>query len=427
MSAPGTRPPASHDGARFRYRAATRTGALVDGALQAASREAALRELRRRHLLPVQLEAERVEGDGAPGDGWARGLARLAAGAARPGGAPREAVAVWVRLLATLLAAGAPADRALDVAAGATPHPRVRAAALDVRRTVQGGASLAEALRRHPALFAEVHVGLVAAGEAGGALAAALATLAGYLEEEATLRAELRSALLYPAVMGVVALAGTLVLLLVVVPRFAALAEEVGGTLPPSTRLLVALGHAAGAAAWALPFAAAALVLGARRALAREGARERWHAARLALPVLGRLERVRVTARFTRALGLLLGAGLPLLPALQVARGGIGNLALAAGVGRAAGAARRGERLAAALAGTLTPLAVQLLAVGEEGGRLAALALHAAEAHDAEARRTARTLADLVGPALIIVFGAVVGFVALAMLQAIYAVNTNIR
>lgn len=421
MSAAAARrptPDAPGADARFRYRAATGAGAIVEGALHAPSREGALRELRRRGLLPVELEAERA----AP-----PALARLAPPAALFGGAPREAVAVWVRLLATLLGAGTPVDRALDVAAGATAHPRVREAALDVRRRVQGGASLADALRGHPALFAEVHVGLVAAGEAGGALAAALTTLAGYLEEEAALRAELRAALLYPALMGVVALAGTLVLLLVVVPRFAALAEELGGTLPASTRVLVALGHAARLAGWALPVAAAAGVLLARCALAREGGRERWHALRLSLPVVGPLERARATARFTRALGLLLSAGLPLLPALQVARGGVGNLALAAGIGRAVGAVRRGERLAAALAGTLTPLAVQLLAVGEEGGRLPALALHAAEAHEVEARRTARTLAGLVGPALIVGFGALVGFVALAMLQAIYAVNTSIR
>lgn len=401
--------------AGFRFRAADARGAIVDGVLAVATRDAALGELRRRQLWPVEVEPVAAVTGGA------------ATRALTGGGARRRAVADWVRTLATLLDAGAPMDRALRVARAQVAEPAVAAAGDAVLRDVQGGASLAGALRAHPALFGTLHVGVAEAGEAAGALPRALATLADFLEEEERLRAQVASALLYPALMAVVAGAGVLVLLFFVVPRFATLLAELGGTLPLTTRLLVALGEGVRGWWWLLLAAGAAAVATWRTWLAQPASRAAWAGARLRLPVVGPLERTLAAARFMRALGMLLDAGVPVLAALRLARGSVGNAALAAALDGAAQRVARGERLAAAHAGVLPPLAVQLLAVGEEGGQVGALALRAAERHDEEVRRTLRTGAALLEPALIVVFGALVGFVALAMLQAIYAVNAGIR
>jgi type II secretory pathway component PulF len=343
------------------------------------------------------------------------------------GSTRRRAVAEWVRTLATLLGAGAPIDRALRVAHAQVAHPPFAVVADAVLRDVRGGASLAAAMRAHPAWFGTLHGGVAEAGEGASALDSALETLAGFLDEEEALRAQVGSALLYPALMGIVAGAGILVLLFFVVPRFATLLSELGGTLPLTTRILVGLGALVRGWWWLLLLAIAGAVVGARAWLAQPGNRAAAHAWRLRLPLVGRLERTLATARFTRALGMLIEAGVPVLAALRSARASVGNVALVEALRAAADRVARGEPLGPAHDGALTPLAAQLLAVGEESGQVGALAQRIASRHDDEVRRTLRTLAALLEPALIVVFGVLVGFVALAMLQAIYAVNAGIR
>lgn len=409
MSAPTTLP---ESGNSFRYRASTDTGAMVAGVLSAPSRDAALRELRRQQLWPVTVDPVAARPPAA---------ARIGTGAS----ARRKAVAQWTRTLATLIDAGAPLDRALAVAQSQSAQLEVADGAQAIRRAVQGGASLAEAMRVQPALFNSLHTGVVRSGEASGSLDRALDTLAGYLEEDEALRAQLSSALLYPALMATVASLGILVLLLFVVPRFATLLSDLGGTMPVSTRILVFVGEVVTRGWWVLALLGTVAVVGTRAVLASPDAELAWHARRLRLPLTGSIERTLATARFTRALGLMLQGGLPLLPAMRLARTGVTNRAMALELERATQNVMRGNGLASSLLGILTPMAVQLLAVGEESGRLDSLALRAAATHDEEVRRRLRTLASLLEPALILLFGAVVGFVALAMLQAIYAVNAG--
>ena len=396
----------------FRYRASTDAGTIVDGVLRAASRDAALRELRRQQLWPVAVD---------PVIATSRIALRWRGG----GAVRRQDVAVWVRTVATLLDAGATVDRALGVAAEQVTHDAMARGARAMRTAVQGGTTLADAMRLQPALFDALHVGVVRAGEASGSLDSALTTLAAYLEEDIALRAQLASALIYPALMAVVATLGTLVLLLFVVPRFSALLADLGGTLPASTRALMLLGTIVARGWWMFLVVGVLVIITVRRALTSPATLLAWHARRLTLPVSGRLERAMATARFTRALGVMLEGGLPLLPALRLARGGVTNRAIAADLGRVADDVARGQSLGISLTGVLSPLAVQLLAVGEESGRLAPLCLRAAGQHDEEVRRSLRTVASLLEPALILLFGAIVGFVALAMLQAIYAVNAG--
>lgn len=410
MTAPTSAPGSAN---AFRYRASTDAGAMVEGVVRAATRDAALRELRRQQLWPVTVDP--VEVRTASTD-------RLRGGAS----ARRRAVAQWTRTMATLVDAGAPLDRALAVAQSQSTHAEVADAAAAIRRAVQGGASLAESMRQQPTLFNSLHTGVVRSGEAAGSLDKALDTLAGYLDEDEALRAQLTSALLYPALMAGVATLGILTLLLFVVPRFATLLADLGGTMPLSTRVLVFVGDVVTRGWWVFALIGAIAVVATRAILSTPEARQAWHARRLTLPIVGPLERTMATARFTRALGLMLQGGLPLLPALRLARTGVANLALVAELERATHDVARGNGLASSLLGIVTPMAAQLLAVGEESGRLDSLALRAAAAHDEEVRRRLRTMASLLEPALILLFGGVVGFVALAMLQAIYAVNAGV-
>ena len=392
---------------RFRYQAATLDGHTVEGVVQAASRQSVLEELRRRQLYAVTV-------DEATPDRVARAGRRLGR---------RAAAALWTRNVATLLSAGVPLDRALAFTAQHASHDGLAEAVRQARRAVQEGASLADALARHPRYFDPLFVAMVSAGESSGALEIVFDRLSEHLEEGAELRSQVRTALLYPALMAVVGCIGLGVLLGFVIPRFAGILADVGGTLPLSTRLLLAASTVLTKGWWAWLLLAVAAAYALPQVLARPETRRRWHGARLAWPWLGDLELKYATAQFARTLGLLLKSGVPALPALRIARASVTNLIVQAGVDRAAGALAEGSALAPALAGTLPPLALQMIAVGEESGRLEELCLRVADTYDGEVRRALRTGVALLEPALILAFGALVGFVALAMLQAIYGIN----
>ena len=393
----------------YRYRATAASGQVVEGVLQAPSRQLVLAELQRQHLYPVSV-------DEVAGDGPRRSRRLLGR---------RAAVALWTRSTATLLRAGVPLDRALGFGTAHLGHDGLEAALREVRRAVRNGSALAEALSRQRAYFDPLYVATISAGESTGALDAVFERLADHLEETRELRSQVRSALIYPALMAGVTVVGTAVLLGFVVPRFADIMADVGGRLPLGVRLLLGASAVVTEGWWVW---LALIALGAytlRQALGRPETLRRWHARRLELPWIGGFERKYLTARFARTLGLLLRSGLPLLQALRIARASASNLAFQAGVDRAAAAVTEGGNVASSLEGTLPPLASQMLAVGEESGQLAALSLRIADAYDDDVRRTLRTMVALVEPAMILVFGTLVGFVALAMLQAIYGINFN--
>jgi general secretion pathway protein F len=397
---------------RYRYRASTVDGQVVEGTLQAPSERSALEDLRRQRLYPVDLTrvggAERGERATRT-----RSLGRT------------PALAVFTRTVATMTGAGGTLDRAVVFAADQARHADVARAARDVHLRLQSGDSLAAALSQHPQVFSPLYIAMVAAGEESGALHESLARLADHLDETVELQGQVRAALLYPALMGIVAGAGVTILLLFVVPRFAAIVEASGGDLPLSTRVLVGASAILVNGWWLLLPAGIGLILAGRSWLARPENLRRWHAWRLRQPLVGDLELKLATAAFARALGMLLKSGRAALPSLRAARGSVSNLELGARIEDAAEAVSHGQRVHVALAGTLPDMAAELLAVGEESGRLDEMCLRVAEAYDSEVRRTVRALVAVIEPILILLFGVIVGFVALAMLQAIYGINVS--
>jgi type II secretory pathway component PulF len=393
---------------RYRYRASDADGRLVEGIVQAASRGIALEELRRQRLVPV---------DVAP---LGNELAVRAPKQRRV-----QAIATWARTVATLLEAGMPLDRALAFGATHAANPAVATASSDVRGDVQNGSTLADAIRKRSAVFGALVPAMAAAGEESGALDQAMARLADHLDEANELRAQVRSALVYPAIMAGASAAGITVLLAFVVPRFAAMLQETGGTLPLSTRVLVGASRVLTAWWWLWVVLALGVIVALRAWLGDGANRRRFHAARLRWPVIGPIESALVTARFTRALGMLLASGMPVLGALRIARGTVTNVAMGASLDQASEDVSHGIRIATALAPVLPPLGAQLLAVGEETGRLSELARQVADTYERELTRALRSAVALIEPALILFFAVLVGFVALAMLQAIYSVNAG--
>ena len=383
----------------FRYEAARSDGGLVRGLLEATSEPAAAAVLSARGLYPILVESSPVS-------------------VRRPS---RRAQATVFESLAAFVDAGVPLERALQATQRVASGPL--GDALDrVAQRVREGSSLGSALTAEQC-FSSVTVGLVRAGERGVGLGAALAQAAAQLEREAETEARVRTALTYPTLLAVVGSGAIALIVLFVIPRFAALLGDVGQDLPAATRLLLALSAAVRSYGLVLgAFGVASVVVGVR-AMAEH--RATWHGRLLRLPIVGALRLALASARASRTLGALLGSGTPALAALEIAREAAGDAAVASRIAAARGRVAEGQGLTAALeaTGALTSSALQLAAIGEGSGRLPTLLAKAAELDDAEAERRLKTLVSLLEPGMILVFAGLVAFVAAALLQAVYALR----
>jgi len=338
-------------------------------------------------------------------------------------------LALVTRQLATLVVSGMPLDQALSAVAEQMDHPTAARLLGAIREQVAAGEPLAAAMSRFPRSFPELYRGLVAVGAESGQLGSVLSRLADYLEARLALRQKFSMALIYPALVTVVALAVIATLLLYVVPQVVAVYQQSRQTLPWLTRALIASSDFLRATAWYWVGALIALIAVGMLLLRHEQWRERWHAMLLRLPLVGPVLRGLDTARFASTLSILTSSGAPLLRALETA----GSVIWAVPLRRAAhGAARRvreGVTLARALADerVFPPLLTHLVANGEQSGQLSAMLDRAAREQEAEVERRLTWLAALVQPILIIVMGGIVLVLVLAVMLPIVSMNQLIR
>jgi general secretion pathway protein F len=393
----------------FTYRATTRDGATLRGVEEASSAVALERALGTRGLYPLEVRAA-AESEPQPRRRFCSRRADMV-----------EAM----RYLATLAGSGFPIDRALGTAARVAARADVADALKEVRARVRSGAHLADALSEHSAIFPRVAVGMTRAGERGGHLPDALVRLAEQLEREHSLQGRLISAMLYPAVMLSVGAVSIVILLLVVLPRLVGVLQDAGATLPRSTALLLALGSFLGRGWPFILIAAIGGYVALASYLKKEAGQRALHALLLRLPVVGALRQELASARLGRSLATLLRGGLPMLSALDIAADGVVDRVAMEELGRAREEVRAGGRLAAALrrGRAFRFVFVQMVEVGEDGGQLAQMLERGAGAMERDLERGIEHLVRLAEPAMIVVLGGFVGFIALALLQAIYSVN----
>ncbi len=414
------RPTASAGTTRWRYQAADAQGAMTRGEVDAASAEDAAEELRRRSLWVIELEPTRAATLALTLASPVRLLKRVA----RRTTDGDESLALLTRTVATLLESGVPLVRALAFAASGETDARWQRIFGGLQEAVTRGESLSEAAARVEAL-PRAYAPLLAAAEASGSMADTFARLADDLELRSQLRSRVRAALVYPTLLAIASTVGTLVILVVVVPRFADLIAGAGGTVPASTRLLIGLSALLSRYGWLVAIAVALAGTAVRQSLQDAARRRRWHAARLRWPLIGRFEREQAAAGYLSTLAVALESGVPLLRAMSLARATVGNDDLAERLARAETLVRDGGAVSQALSGSLTPLATRLLEAGEESGALAPLARRAATAANDQVQRVVTSAVALIDPVMILGFGGVVGFVALALLQAIYGINAG--
>lgn len=401
---------------QFRWSAVDGAGNVGQGLMEAPDRGAVVDRLQRQGRVVLRADPS----DRRPG--WAS-LLQLEIGGGR--GLDRAALGEVTRELAIMLSAGQDLDRALRFVVDNTRSARARIILGAVRDKVRAGSSLATALAAEPRSFSKLYVGLVRAGEAGGALPATLERLATLLERERSLAAGLRAALVYPALLVAAAVGSVVLLLEYVLPQFVPIFEDAGVKMPAATRALMMLGSALGTAGpWLLiGVLAAGLIL--RRLLAQPFYREKADRLLLHLPVIGPLLRETLAARMTRTLGSLLQNGVPLIAALGITAEALANLAAAAAVEEAAAAAKSGAGLAGPLAqsGLFPARTIHLLQLGEEAAQLSAMALKAADIHDEEARLKMQRIVALAVPIITIVMGLVVAGIVSSLLTAVLSLN----
>ena len=400
----------------FRWSAINGGGEAVRGVMDAPDRAAVVERLQRQGQTVLRADPA----DGRRGFGE---LLQLEIGGVR--GLDKNALSEVTRELAIMLGAGQDLDRALRFVVDNTRSARARTILGNVRDKVRSGSSLAAALAGEPRSFSKLYVGLVRAGEAGGTLPATLERLAGLLERERSLTANLRSALIYPALLVVAAIGSIVLLLDYVLPQFTPIFEQSGAQLPAATRVLMTLGAVVGAATpWLLAVLLVAGVV-ARNLLGRPHYRIRFDRMLLRVPIIGVLIRETLAARLTRTLGSLLENGVALIPALGIAKDALGNLAAADAVEAAALRAKGGAGLSRPLAaaGIFPVRTIHLLQLGEEAAQLAAMSLKAADIHDEQARLMVQRLVALAVPLITIVMGLAVAGIISALLTAMLSLN----
>ncbi len=392
-------------GPQFTYRAAHRSGMLETGTVRAENADGARELLFARGLFPLEVRMERGPG-------------------ARRQRIPVADLALGLRVMATLLESGLPVARALGAMDDLVP-PAWKPALPGLREAVRQGGSLGAALAASPIGFPPLVVGLVQAGEAGSGVAPAVTRAAELMESAAETRRAVRAALAYPLLLSAAGFGSIVLLVGFVLPRFATVLADLGQTLPPTARMVLAGADAARAGFLPALFTLVAGALLLRAWTGTEEGRERWHGILLRVPLAGGIRQAAATGRFCAALGALLESGVPIAPALAYATRATGDAALTARILAARASVVAGHAIAPSLEreDAATPTSVRLIRTGEETGRLAAMLAHAGRLESARAEQSVRSLVRVLEPAMIIVFGGVVALVAAALLQAVYSVR----
>jgi len=399
----------------FEYKAATNSGDVVQGEMEAASQDAVIRRLQAEGHIPIR--AEEITRS-APGETPSAFTFQRR----RPG---RADVNVFTIELATLLQAGLPLDKALEMLVTIADKSPFREVLEKLLTQVRGGASLSAALESHGRLFSRFYRNMVKAGEASGALDAALARLAEFMERSRELRDSVLSALLYPIVLVVVGILSMAVILGLVIPKISQMFAEAGQQLPWFTRIVVAAGGLVENYWWLMALGIVGIYIFMRRQYADPVARSRWDGRLLRLPLVGALIARLEAARFTRTLGTLLGNGVPLLDAIAIAKEVVANQVIADGIRRVTEQVRQGEGLARPLteARVFPPLAGHLMQVGEESGNLEAMLMQLAQIYEREVQSALRRLMAVLEPILILGLAVVIAAIILSVVMAILSIN----
>ena len=363
---------------------------------------------------------------------------RIAVPSERAIGAPRQQVPLFTRRkvnqqqllqftreLGALLAAGLPLDRSLSILGGLVEGGELSKVVRSLVEAVRAGKSLAVSMGEHPEVFPKIYVNMIRAGEAGGILEGVLRYLTEYMESTLALKEDIKSALIYPLILATAAGISLIVLFVFVIPKFAAIFRDNGKALPWITKVVIGFSQLLAEYGWIMLVVLCAAVIGALFYVRSAEGRSEWDRLSLRSPLFGDLLRKFETARFSRTLAALLKGGVPLLEALGTVQGVVGNRLLARAISQVQARVREGKGMARPLgdSGLFPPLALNMIAVGEETGKLESMLAEVAGYYDQEVKRSTKRMMALLEPVLILAMGLIIGIVVISMLLAIFSIN----
>lgn len=399
----------------FNYQVRDRAGKLVSGSLEADSQAAVAQKLRSLGYAPVSIEQQTdstlQKEIRIPGFGGKVKLADLA---------------VFSRQFATMINSGLSLIRALSILTEQTENSKLAETIDEIRNRVESGTSLSEALAEHDEIFPKLYVAMVRAGETAGMLDAVLLRIAETLEKDVALRRKIKAAMTYPVIVFIMAVLLTTAMLIFIVPVFAGMFEDLGGELPLPTQILqntsqflktplgIALYIGIPTAAWQ----------GYKALRKNEKGRYQLDVIKLKLPVFGPLFRKIALSRFSRNLGTLLRAGVPILQALEITADTVDNGPIGAATKDVQDSVRQGESIASPLSEheVFPPMVVQMIAVGEETGQVDLMLEKIAEFYDQEVEATTESLTALMEPLMIAVLGGIVGSMVIALYMPMFKI-----
>jgi type II secretion system protein F len=400
----------------FDYVAIATDGERLTGRVEAETREEALGRIKDQGRQPVRVEAAQVE---APAQTTAVRSRRITA----------AEIAQFMRQFADLVLAGLTIDRCLTILAEQIENARMRELIEQMQVDVRGGSALSQALERHPRYFPPMVVNMLRAGEMTGQLGEVLERLAQFGEREQQRRAQILSAMVYPAVLLLIATSTLIFLLTFVVPRLSGVFEDLGADLPLPTRLLLLVTQVLTTWWWAI---LAVLVVGwIGFGIFRRTEAGAYQLDRLTLraAVMGKVWRKVIVARFARALGTLVAGGVPILEALRIAGQAAANRLYLRAASELEQRVKGGETISTAMraTGQFPPVLIHMTAVGEETGDLARVLLRVAETLDNESETAMKRLTTLVEPAIVLMMGGFVGFIVLSILLPVFQANSIVK
>ena len=399
--------------AEYLYKATTLNGQTVEGAMDGKDEETIIHSLHQLGYIPIRIVSHQEQETGFRLPSFLRqrvGVKNLLA---------------FTQELSTLISAGLPLDRSLNILGTVTENDTLREAVKDVLRRVEGGNSLAEALGNYPRIFPKLYINMVKAGESGGFLETILSRLAQYLQGMKEIRDHLISVMIYPLILVLVTGVSITLLVSFVIPRFARIFSDIKQTIPLPTQIVLTFSQLVRDYWWAGVGAVLLAYLGLKAYQKDEERRWRWDRSKLRWMVVGDLIKKVEVARFARTLGTLLQSGVSILPAFNLVKEISQNLAISRSIAHVQDRLREGKGISRSMeeTGVFPPLATHMISVGEETGTLDQMLIKVAEAYEESVRTAVKRFVSLLEPLIILVMGGVILFIVVSILWAILSVN----
>lgn len=399
----------------FVYEARDATGQLKRDTIEAPNVRAATQKLQESRYTVINIK-EKAAGASGQSDvmSWYHKLRKV----------NEQALTVFSRQFATMINAGLAMVRCLDILSEQTEDKKLQQTLIHVRRDVEGGSTLSNALGKFPTVFSTLYISMVKAGEMGGVLDEVLERLANFMEKDFNLKKKVKSALTYPLVILIMAMGIVFFLVTYILPTFVSLFEGMNLTLPLPTKILIAITKGA-KNPWIVFPSIGLLVLGGfavNRYIQTPFGRKQYDLLRLNIPIFGLLNKKVAISRFCRTLGTLLSSGVPIMQALEIVGKASGNEIIALTVGKIRESIREGESIASPLgaSGMFPPMVTQMVAVGEETGNLDAMLSKISDFYDTEVEYMLASLTSMLEPIMIVGMGAIVGFIVISVFLPLY-------